>query len=111
MTHILRLDEKYFEAIAVGTKTIECRLFDEKRQRIDLGDTIKFVLRDDPERVCDTSVVGLLRYSAFADLLKGREPECFGGISSEQILAELRTYYSEDEERKLGVLGIEIRRI
>ena len=42
MEHILKLQPKYFDYINNGTKRIELRLYDEKRQKIDIGDTIIF---------------------------------------------------------------------
>jgi ASC-1-like (ASCH) protein len=42
MEHILKLKPKYFNYINKGTKIIELRLYDEKRQKISIGDTIIF---------------------------------------------------------------------
>ena len=40
MTHILKLQPKFFDFIKDGTKRIELRLFDEKRQQININDII-----------------------------------------------------------------------
>lgn len=37
MTHILKLQPKFFDFIKDGTKRIELRLFDEKRQQININ--------------------------------------------------------------------------
>ena len=42
MIHYMKLNPKPFAMIAEGRKTIELRLYDEKRQGISLGDTIVF---------------------------------------------------------------------
>lgn len=42
MEHILKLQPKYFDYINNGTKRIELRLYDKKRQKIAIGDTIIF---------------------------------------------------------------------
>lgn len=42
MEHILKLQPKYFNYINNGTKRIELRLYDEKRQKINIGDIIIF---------------------------------------------------------------------
>ena len=44
--HQLQLATVPFEAITSGVKTIESRLYDEKRQTIQLGDTIIFTNRE-----------------------------------------------------------------
>ena len=42
MLHCMKLNRDPFEKIKSGSKTIEMRLFDEKRQRISVGDFIEF---------------------------------------------------------------------
>ena len=46
-THEMNLQPKYFDFIKDGTKRIELRLYDEKRQLIRLGDIIEFTKSDD----------------------------------------------------------------
>lgn len=43
MIHEMKLQPKYFNYILNGTKRIELRLYDEKRQTIKVGDIIKFL--------------------------------------------------------------------
>ena len=40
MLHKMKLNESPFERIKNGTKTIEFRLYDEKRQQVKVGDKI-----------------------------------------------------------------------
>ena len=42
MEHEMKLQPEYYNFILSGTKRIEIRLFDEKRQQIKIGDIIKF---------------------------------------------------------------------
>ena len=42
MKHEMRLHDTPFKMIQAGTKTIELRLYDEKRQQIQVGDEIEF---------------------------------------------------------------------
>ena len=44
--HEMNLQPKYFDFIKDGTKRIELRLYDEKRQSIQLGDIIEFAKSD-----------------------------------------------------------------
>lgn len=43
MTHDLKLYEENFERIKSGNKIREYRLYDEKRRKINVGDTIRFI--------------------------------------------------------------------
>ena len=47
--HQLQLATVPFDAITSGVKTIESRLYDEKRQTIQLGDTIIFTNRENTD--------------------------------------------------------------
>ena len=64
----MNLQPKYFDFIKGGTKRIELRLYDEKRQSIQLGDIIEFAKSDDEKFKAE--VIGLLRYNSFADLFE-----------------------------------------
>ena len=68
MKHEMKLNNGSFERIKNGTKTIELRLNDEKRQKIQLGDKIKFLKEPDLTESFDAKVVGLLRYQSFEEM-------------------------------------------
>lgn len=59
MTHKMNLQDKYFDFIKNGTKRIELRLNDEKRQQIKIGDSIEFSNEKDK---FTAKVIGLLKY-------------------------------------------------
>ena len=40
--HIMNVQTKYYNLLKAGRKTVELRLFDEKRQKIKIGDEILF---------------------------------------------------------------------
>ncbi|HYG83262.1 MAG TPA: ASCH domain-containing protein [Verrucomicrobiae bacterium] len=106
-THHLRLATEPFTAILRGDKTIESRLYDEKRQIIQLGDTIIFTHRAHPEQTIAVRVVGLLRYQTFYDLFRHNPPGKFGGMSPAQLEKQIDEFYSLEEQHRYGVVGIE----
>jgi len=112
MLHKMKLNEKPFEDIKKGTKKIEFRLYDEKRRKLQLGDTIRFYKLSDETKTetLEVEIIGLLHYNSFIDLY--RDVFLIGADESE-ILEEkinlMREIYSEEEERKHGVLGISIK--
>jgi ASC-1-like (ASCH) protein len=105
--HALQLATVPFDAIMSGQKTIESRLYDERRQLIQLGDEIIFTNREEPQQTVTVSVVGLLRYDTFGLLFRHNEPSKFGGESVEWLENQINVFYSIDEQRENGVLGIE----
>ena len=109
--HSLQLATIPFNAIMSGDKIIESRLFDEKRQLIQLGDTIEFTNRESPDQKISVRVVGLLRYNTFHDLFSHNNPSKFGGESVEWLENQINEFYSIDEQRENGVIGIEFELI
>lgn len=103
----MKLATQPFEAIAAGKKTIESRLFDEKRQLINLGDTVVFTNRENPSQSLRVKVIGLLRYATFKDMFTNNSPDRFGGVSADWLLNQISEFYSEDEQRQYGVVGIQ----
>ena len=107
MNHQMKLQSQPFTQIAEGTKTIEIRLNDEKRQQIKVGDTITFTNTATGE-LANTEVVELLKYNTFEELFSNHPIHEFGAKTSEE-LGGIYKYYSGDAEQKLGVLGIRIK--
>lgn len=110
-THALQLATVPFDAIVSGQKTIESRLYDEKRQLIQIGDTIEFTNREVPDHKVSVKVIGLLRYETFHDLFAHNNPAQFGGESVEWLENQINEFYSLDEQKRNGVVGIEFELI
>jgi ASC-1-like (ASCH) protein len=109
--HSLKLATAPFKAIVSGKKTIESRLFDEERQSIQLDDVIVFTNRENPSQTLKVRVVGLLRYKSFAEMFAHNDASKFGGESSAWLLRQVNEFYSEDEQKQYGVIGIEFELI
>lgn len=109
ITHTLQLASEPFEAIRAGHKTIESRLYDKKRQQIQLGDQIVFVNRENTEQTVAATVVGLLCYASFHELFKHNDITKFGRSSVGDAEAQIRKFYSSEDEAALSVLGIEFK--
>ena len=66
----MNLNAAPFEMIEQGTKTIELRLWDEKRSLIKVGDEILFVHTKDSTRTLRTRVKALHLFSSFEELYR-----------------------------------------
>jgi hypothetical protein len=106
-THQLKLATEPFNAIVSGDKTIESRLYDEKRQKIQIGDQIIFTNRDNPSQTATVKVIGLLRYATFHDLFSHNNPRKFGGESVEWLENQINEFYSLHDQKQNGIIGIE----
>lgn len=107
----MNLQPKYFDFIKDGTKRIELRLYDEKRQSIQLGDIIEFAKSDDEKFKAE--VVGLLRYDSFADLFEDFDISILAdsSMTKQELLEVLGEFYSEEKQAEFGVIGIRIKLI
>ena len=108
--HNMKLHASPFEMIRSGEKTIELRLFDEKRQQIEVGDTIVFTSNATGETLSKT-VAKLHRFDSFDDLYRSL-PLLKCGYTAEDIASahpsDMEQYYSAEEQKKYGVVGIEL---
>ncbi|MBO5284671.1 MAG: hypothetical protein J6B00_02215, partial [Alphaproteobacteria bacterium] len=66
--HKLNVQEKYYNLLKSGAKTIELRLYDEKRQAILIGDTIEFSSLSDITDTFKANVINLHKAESFAAL-------------------------------------------
>lgn len=107
--HNMRLNPSPFEKINSGQKTIELRLFDEKRQQVQAGDKIVFTNSATGETL-KVTVVKLHRFDTFDELYKAL-PLTRCGYTDENVdkatPADMEQYYSVEEQKKYGVVGIE----
>jgi ASC-1-like (ASCH) protein len=113
MEHILKLQPKYFDYINDGTKRIELRLYDEKRKKIDIGDTIIFEKEPELETTMKVKVVGLLRYNTFEELFNDFDIEIMAdkSMTKKELLNVLEEFYTPEKQKQYGVIGIRIEKI
>ena len=108
--HYMKLHAEPFEMIKSGRKTIELRLWDEKRQKIKIGDTVVFTNTISGEKLKAT-VLNLYRFDSYEELYK-ELPLLKCGYTEDDIdtaqASDMEAYYSADEQAKYGVVGIEI---
>ena len=118
MLHSMNLNASPFERIKSGKKIIEIRLFDEKRQLLNLGDIINFSRLPDSEeltvQVLTVKVTGLLHYQTFVDLVNDLPMVYFGypeDSDRDSFIKSIYNIYTSEQEEKYGVLGIKIKLI
>ena len=111
MKHEMKLNAAPFSAIQSGRKTVEMRLYDEKRSQIQVGDEIQFIHRDTGE-VLRCLVTAIYRYGSFAQLYKNHDKVSIGYADGESAHPDdMLAYYSQEDIDRYGVVGIDIRRM
>lgn len=110
MIHYMNLVPTAFVKIADGNKTIELRLNDEKRQRINVEDTIVFNCLGAKD-IITAQVSGLHKFPDFKELYNALPLEKCGYTVAELDTAhytDMEQYYSKEQIKKYGALGIEL---
>ncbi len=109
-THTMKLHHEPFNKIKNGIKSIELRLYDDKRKKIELGDQITFQKEPKCDEIVTVKVVGLVRYANFSDLMDDFAPEIYLGHKNKaDALEGVSRFYTAEDQARNGVLGIRIR--
>ncbi len=88
-----------FERIKSGEKKIECRLHDEKRRQIKVGDVIEFMSRETGDTI-EKEVAALHVFSTFKEMFE-KFPE--------EFINNVYQYYTQEDEKENGVIAIEFK--
>lgn len=106
--HEMKLQEKYYNYIINGTKRVELRVNDEKRQKIAIGDIITFRKVPELKESFQVKVVELINTNSFKELLKVLSVEEVADkeMTKEELLNILEQFYSKEEQKQYGVVGI-----
>ncbi len=108
-THRMHLRSLRFKQIANGTKTIEVRLNDPKRQKLTIGDSIQVINNDIPDNTITKTVKDISKYPSLAELFKNISLVDAGypvDSSSEEATLDTSQYYDPSEEKQFGVIAI-----
>lgn len=104
MIYRMKLQGEPFKQIKKGIKKIEIRLNDEKRKFFEINDYIEFTNISTLE-IMFVKITNLYHFESFEKLFNNFDNSILGCGSYE----EMYKYYSKEEEKKYGVLGIEIK--
>lgn len=107
MRHTMKLKEDPFERMKNGTKTIEFRLYDEKRRKIKVGDEIEFFKLPKLQERILVRVKNLYRGDSFKNLFKIIFPDKDNKEINNKT-EEMLKYHTHEQEKEYGVIGIEI---
>lgn len=111
MEFSMKLNPAPYAMMRDGRKTIELRLYDEKRREISIGDIIRFCNTEKPESEVKARVINLYRFKSFKDLYAALPLlEC--GYTEDDVASaspdDMNEYYSQEEQQKYGVVGIRV---
>ncbi len=111
MNFRMRLNENFFNMIKNGIKTIEYRVNDEKRQKLNIGDIITFYKRPNEKESITVIVEDLKYYDTLLEMYSATfEKDFKDKYKDPQAVVDDTSYYSE-EEKKYGCVAIYFKKI
>ncbi len=109
----MNLSPEPFEMIKLGLKTIELRLYDDRRKPIKINDMIEFTNTSDNSQKMLCRVINLYTFKNFEELYQ-KLPLLKCGYTQSTVdrakPSDMNKYYTEEQIAKFGVLGIEIEK-
>lgn len=106
--HSMSVQERYYNLLKLGKKTIELRLWDDKRQKIKIGDIIEFSNASNADDTFSAKVINLYKAPDFKSLCSKISIQQVGFTSQDELLKTLEEFYSIKQQKEFGVVGIEI---
>ena len=104
-TYNIAINRRSFALIKSRKKTIELRLFNEERQKIKIGDKIKFTLKN---KSLNAKVVGLSIAATFEQLCSIININDAGFQTKQELIYRTGEVCNLTEQLKDGVIGIHI---
>lgn len=112
MIHQMNLHNGPFQMILNRQKTIELRLYDEKRSKISVGDKIEFTNTSAPYDTLTVVVEHIYKFPTFEELYHTL-PLGLCGYKEEELqnakASDMLAYYTLEQQKKYGVLGIAVK--
>ncbi len=102
---------EYFKAIKEGNKKIEVRLNDEKRRKVNVGDTIEFIKVPEQDETLQVKVTDLKIYDTFQAMYEDIPFQDFGceGWTMQEMIDGTYEIYTPEQEKEWGTLAITIK--
>ena len=105
--HTMHLKKIYFDMFLRGTKTIELRLLDEKRKKVQLGDAIRFICNENESESFVMKVSGLVCAKTFKELFDIIPVTKCGFPDTDTAIRIIDQFCPSDKQD--GVLGIVLK--
>ncbi|MBP5684166.1 MAG: ASCH domain-containing protein [Bacilli bacterium] len=109
MTHKMHLLNEPYKSSLNGIKNVEIRLFDKKRRKIRVGDTITFINEFDEDKKFDVRVTKLNLFNDLNDVMNNYPLKRLykEDASYEELIDIYNSIYTFEEQENNKVLAIE----
>ena len=108
----VHLHKEVFDIVKDGIKDVEVRLYDEKRQKLKVGDKLIFISRGNYTDQITAVVKKIVHFKDFVEVTKNYEMKriYLEDTSLDEYLELMNKFYSTEEQEKYGVVAIEFEK-
>ena len=112
MEMIFHLKDEIFDLVKYGSKNIEIRLYDEKRRKLNVGDTLIFYKNEDESKKVIATVEELTIFDNIEELVNNYDLKnmYFENSSKEELISIFNEIYSQDKQEEFKVLAIKFEK-
>ncbi|WP_284139587.1 MULTISPECIES: ASCH domain-containing protein [unclassified Virgibacillus] len=113
MLYQMGLYDEPYNKIATGLKTIEVRLYDEKRRKLRVNDRIEFTKLSDESEKLQVEIVELHMFPTFREMYEQIPAAAFGATdaSIDRMVESTYRIYTPEQEKKWGTIAIKIKKL
>jgi len=106
--HEMLIKPEFFDKVKTGEKIYEARTNDDRRKAMQIGDIIVIIKEPELTEWVAVEIVDKLEFNSFTELYDSlpKKEVGFEGIATEEIVSELRRFYSAEQEALTGVVAI-----
>lgn len=107
----MHLQSQPFESIASGKKTVEMRLYDEKRRKLNVGDKIVFSKQGEEDKKIKVKITKINTFKSFKELYKFYTDKKVLGYAEKEKASfkDMEKYYPKEKQKREGVVALEFK--
>ena len=109
MEMFVHLHPEVFDIVLNKDKDVEIRVNDEKRRKLNVGDTLVFLNRGNEEEQIRATITNLVYFNNFLEVVDNYPMKriYLDEYTKEDFVNLISRFYSEEEVNKYGVVAIE----
>ena len=111
MEMIVHLHPEVFDIVLNKDKDVEIRVNDEKRRKLNIGDTLVFLNRSNEEEQIKATITNLVYFNNFLEVADYYDMKriYLEDTTKEEYINLMKKFYSDEEVEKYGVVAIEFK--
>ncbi len=108
--HEMLIKSEYFYLVSTGEKIYEVRTNDHRRKAMKIGDYIKMSKEPELEEYLILKIIDKIEFKNFTELYDTlpKKDVGFENRTTEEIVSELRRFYTIEQEEATGTVAIEV---